>query len=269
MKIFLRINMALDDMLQTANQNYESGLEKKMNEKSSLLKIIRDAIFYIPVLAASAYAFGLQVLLSTGIPMVGYTIGAWIENKKKKIKMTWNRVKRELYTGNIMGHADYWIFSMPEKLFTAYPAIFNDTFMGMLATSLVINPLLFIPVNIAYGVFFYLRDKVGFRNTFKGLFNGKIAKYAKNTYNYVKQNLWNDTKNVFKYMFPLHFFQMNYLPKLAQKIPVVREMPVAAVRMTQSALLNNPIYRILKSTQKKESCHTHPIYSQNPAVAYA
>ena len=146
--------MYLEDKLESTG-NYESQLEKKLNKKSSCFKIALDTIIYTPLIAASAVAFGPAVALSTAIPAIGYTIGAWWENRKKKIKMTWNRVKRELYTGNIMGHVDYALFSMPELLFNAYPAIFNaGTFIGKLATSLVFNPLLFVPVNIAYGAFF-------------------------------------------------------------------------------------------------------------------
>lgn len=245
--------MALEGKLEAGTESYyESELERKLNKKSGWLKIFRDAAIYTPVLAASAYTFGLGVMLSTGIPMAGYSIGAWIENRKKKIKTTWNRIKKELYTGNIMGHVDYWLFSMPEKLFAAYPSVFNSTFTGMLATSLVFNPLLFIPVNIAYGAFFYLRDKIGFKNSFKGIFNGKIIAYAKNTYINVKKNLWKDTKSVFKYMFPLHFFQTHYLTKIAEKISYLKGLPAASLRMAQSAVLNNPIYRLIMGKQKKD-----------------
>lgn len=260
--------MALDDRLQAANYNYESELEQKLNKKSSWFKVALDTILYTPVLAASALTFGPAVTLSTAIPAIGYTIGAWIENRKKKIKMTWNRIKREIYTGNIMGHVDYGLFSVPEVLFKAYPAIFNaGTLASKLLTTLIINPLVFIPVNAAYGAFFYLRDKIGFKNTFKGIFNGRATSYIKQTYNDVKKNLFTDTKNVFKYMFPLHFFQMNYLTNLAQKVPLLSQMPAATVRMTQSALINNPVYRIVMSTQKKSQSGLK--YNLNYSPGYA
>ena len=262
--------MALEDKLDNGSNNYESKLEQKLNKKSSWFKIILNTVLYAPVLAVSAAIFGNVAVLSTTIPAIGYTIGGWYENKKKKIKMTWNRVRREAYTGNIMGLLDYWLFSMPEKLFKAYPAIFNsDTFSGMLATSLAFNPLLFIPVNIAYGAFFYLRDKVGFGRAFKGIFNGKIPNYLKNTYQNVKQNLGKDTWNVFKYLFPLHFFQTHYLPNLAQKVPYLKEMPVATLRMTQSALVNNPLYRLIMGRQGKQVYASVPTYAKAPATAYA
>lgn len=261
------VHMTLDDRLQAANYSYESQLEQKLNKKSGWFKVALDTILYTPVLAASALTFGPAVTLSTAIPAVGYTIGAWWENRKKKIKMTWNRIKREVYTGNIMGHADYGLFSVPEFLFKAYPATFNaGNLISKLLTTLIINPLVFIPVNAAYGAFFYLRDKIGFKNTFRGIFNGKAKNYLKQTYNDVKKNLYSDTKNVFKYMFPLHFFQMNYLPGIAKNIPYVREMPVAAARMTQSALINNPIYRIVMSTQKKSQ--SEPKYNMNYSPGY-
>ena len=263
--------MALEDKLNTEESNYESKLEAKLNKKSNVFKAALDTLLYTPLIAASAFAFGPAVTLATAIPAVGYTIGAWIENRKKKIKTTWNRVKRELYTGNIMGHVDYALFSMPEILFKAYPAIFNaGTFTSMLATSLVFNPLLFIPVNIAYGAFFYLRDKIGWGNTFKGIFNGRISNYAKQTYQNVKKNLWGDTKNVFKYLFPLHFFQTHYLPGIAEKVSYLKQVPVASLRMTQSALVNNPIYRIIMGRQKKEEKTGYNHYpTRNYAPAYS
>lgn len=262
--------MPLEDKLPDIPKvatNYESGLEQKLNKKSNLLKIALDTIIYTPILAASAFIFGPLVTMSTAIPAIGYTIGTWIENKRKKMRMTWNRVKRELYTGNIMGHVDYALFSAPEILFRAYPAVFNaGTFISQLATSLVFNPLLFIPVNIAYSAFFYLRDKIGFGNAAKGIFNGKMADYTKNTYSNAKQNLWNDSKNVFKYMFPLHFFQTHYLPRIAQSVPYFAQMPVAALRMTQSAFINNPIYRLIIGRQKKhESAQYLPAKNYMPA----
>ena len=101
------------------------------------------------------------------------------------------------------------------------------------------------------------------------MFNGKITKYAKNTYNDVRKNLWSDSKNVFKYMFPLHFFQTHYLPSIAKGIPYAKDMPVAAVRMTQSALVNNPIYRIIMSTQKKDKMQGKIFPSYNYSQNYA
>ena len=256
--------MTLEDKLQAQETNYESELERKLNKKSSWLKIALDTLLYTPVLAASSAAFGPAITLSTAIPAIGYTIGAWWEKKKQGLKMTWNGVKKELYTGNIMGHVDYALFSAPELLFNAYPKIFNaGTFTSKLLSTFVFNPILFVPVNIAYGAFFYLRDKIGWKNTFKGLFNGKIGNYAKSAYRNIKENLWTDTKNVFKYMFPLHFFQMHYLTNITQKIPLVNEMPVAAARMTQSALVNNPIYRIVMGKQSKDE------YKMIPNVSYA
>jgi len=169
-----------------------------------------------------------------------------------------------------MGHVDYALFSMPEILFKAYPALLSsDSFTSMLATSLVFNPLLFIPVNILYGAFFYLRDKVGFANFAKSIFNGRIAQYAKRTYKNVRSNLWSDTKNVFKYMFPLHFFQTHYLPRIAQSVPYLSQLPPAALRMTQSALLNNPLYRLIMSTKKKEEKAYKSPYASGYAPAYA
>ncbi len=245
--------MSLENRIESSFENsYESGLERKLNKKSGLLKIGLDAFLYAPVVAASAVLFGPAVTLSTAIPAIGYSIGSWIENKRKKIRTTWNRVKREVYTGNIMGHVDYALFSMPEVLFRAYPGMFSSgTFSSMLAASLVFNPLLFIPVNMAYGAFFYLRDKIGFGNAFKGVFTGKFRSYSKRTYQNIRQNWKKDTKNVFKYLFPFHFFQTHYLPKIARHIPYLKELPAAAIRMTQSALINNPIYRIVMGRQKK------------------
>ena len=263
--------MALEDKLDNGSNNYESKLEQKLSKKSSIFKIALDTLLYSPVVAASAVMFGPAVTLSTAIPAIGYSIGSWIENKRKKIKTTWNRAKRELYTGNIMGHVDYALFSMPEILFKAYPSIFSTgSFGSMLATSLVFNPLLFIPVNIMYSAFFYLRDKVGFGRAFKGIFNGNISNYLKNTYQNVKQNLGKDTWNVFKYLFPLHFFQTHYLPKIAQNVPYLRDMPVAALRMTQSALVNNPMYRLIMGRQGKQADYNKPMsYAKNYAGAYA
>lgn len=263
--------MSLEDKLDNGSINYESKLEQKLNKKSGIFKIAFDTLLYSPVVAASAVMFGPAVTLSTAIPAIGYSIGSWIENKRKKIKTTWNRVKREIYTGNIMGHVDYALFSAPEYLFRAFPSLFNTgSFSGMLATSLAFNPLLFIPVNIAYGAFFYLRDKIGFGNLFKGVFNGKIANYAKNTYKNVKQNLGRDTWNVFKYLFPLHFFQTHYLPSMAHKVPYLKDMPVAALRMTQSALVNNLVYRLIMGRHGKRADHNTPMsYAKNYAGAYA
>jgi len=209
-----------------------------LEKPSSIGKIASDCVKYSPFVALSTLLFGPVVALSTAIPAFGYSFGAWIENRKNKKKTTWNKLKKEIYTGNVMGHVDYALFSMPEYIFKAAPALFHaGTFASMTLSALVINPLFFIPVNIAYNAFYYIRDNYGIKNFTKGIFNGKIFSYIKDTYRHVKKNLWQDTKNVFK-MFPLHFFQMHYLPS-------------APLRMAQSAFINNPIYRKLTSKQEK------------------
>jgi len=241
--------MAIEDKLEEQNDNrlrtqnaQESSLEDIVDDKSSSWgKIILDTILYSPVIAASAILFGPIVTLSSAIPAIGFSIGAWWENKKKRVKNTWKRMRKELYSGNIVGHFDYVLFLTPDLLFGAFPGVFaSGTLLSMFLTTLVLNPLVTIPYNIVYQTFTYLRDNVGWGKAFKGIFSGKIYSYLKDTYhNKIKKELWKDTKSVFKYMFPLHFFQVNYLPN-------------PTLRMVQSVFINNPIYRIIMGKKKKE-----------------
>ncbi|NQV09373.1 hypothetical protein HQ529_05985 [Candidatus Woesearchaeota archaeon] len=255
--------MTIDDTLvdvpmqESQNESVDDKIDEashisKLEEKSGLGRIIKDCLKYTPMLIGSAMLFGPAVTLATAIPMTGYSLGVILENKKKKKKVTWNKIKKEMYSGNILGHVDYALFSTPELIFKAFPHIFaTGTIGSMIASTLVFNPLFFIPVNIIYSGFTYFRDKVGLKKVVKGLFTGKIKDYIKDSYNKkIKKEFSSDTKNVFKYMFPLHFIQMHYLNN-----PITR--------MAQSAVVNNPIYRAIMTRQKKKTTtyETKPGYN--------
>ncbi len=242
------------------------SLENKLEEEekpAGIGRIVWDCFRYSPFLAGSALLFGPVVTLSTLIPTAGYAIGAWYENKKNGIKTTWKQMRKELYSGNIMGHFDYALFSTPELLFNNFPKVFNKTtFSGKLLTTLAINPLIVLPYNMVYHTFTYLRDNFGWRKTFSGMFNGKIFNYLGEVYSQkIKKDIWTDTKNVFKYMFPLHFFMVNYLTN-------------PTTRIIQSVLVNNPIYRYVMG-KKKTNVNNFELQSNNienynqPRLAYA
>lgn len=227
--------------------------EKKLEEKTPWYKMIGQSLLYSVVPATSMALFGAPLTLTTAIPAIGYSLGEYIKTKKKKMKMTWNKLKKQINTGHIMGHVDYAMFSLPEYILSSAPAIFaTGTIPSMIAATLIFNPLFVIPVNMTYEIFFYLRDEIGWKNVLSKPW--KLGSYVKEAYqNKVKKEWKTDTKNVFKYMFPLHFAQMhgyNWMPDSAR----------VAARLTQSALVNNPIYnnvvdRQNKGKEEKKSAH--------------
>ena len=65
--------------------------------------------------------------------------------------------------------------------------------------------------------------------------------------------------------------KLNYLPRIAEKFDYLKGLPVAALRVAQSALINNPIYRLIIGKQKKtydKMPATHS-YGKKYASAYA
>lgn len=241
-------NKGLENIIEEKPQ--EKGLEQKvvqapqpedkLDKPSKWYKVAFDLLKYSPVVAAQFALLGSTMVLSTAIPAIGFSIGAYIRNKKNKVKTTWNRLKKELYTGNIVGLGDYTFFSIPDKLKLIFPFLKGPGIGIGILNTLLANPLLVVPYNMLYLGFTYLRDHIGLKKLVKGVFTGKIFQHAKDTYKKgIKPTLWQDTKSIFKFLFPLHYIQINHIPSVP-------------LRMLQSVLVNNPVYRLLMGGKGKD-----------------
>ncbi|NQV09403.1 hypothetical protein HQ529_06135 [Candidatus Woesearchaeota archaeon] len=247
---------SIDDVVSPENE-FKSRLEQKLEKPSNIFRVAFDTVLYSAFFAGQAFLAGPTIALSTLIPSAGFALGGWWENKKNKLKTTWKKTRREIYSGNMIGYADYAIFSTPELLFNMYPALFSSaTISGMMATALVFNPLLCIPYVMAYQTFTYFRDNIGWKKIFTGMFNARIIGYFKEAYhNKIKKEIKTDMKNTFKYLFPLHFMQIHLWTNPTQ-------------RMVQSVLVNNPIYRVLMGKKKNEKTYRKkPVDNYAPAYA--
>ncbi|MEA2035921.1 MAG: hypothetical protein U9O94_00325 [Nanoarchaeota archaeon] len=116
-------------------------------------------------------------------------------------------------------------------LLNSFPGFFGaGTIITNVVKTLIFNPLTVPPLLFTYNSMKYVRDYVGV-NPIK--FVSKIGTMCKRAVFTIKQ----ETKDIFLYMSPLHYIQFNYLPN-------------APLRMLQSALVNNPIFRYV--TARKE-----------------
>jgi len=188
------------------------------------------------------------MVASTYISSVGLTIGAIYDNKKKKLKNTWRRLYKEFAFGNIVGLADYAVFSLPEILLSVFPGFFGaGTLFSKIVKTLLFNPVTLVPYLFVYNSMKYVRDYVGL-NPFK--FVARLGNMCKKAVSTIKQ----ETKDIFTYLSPLHFVQLNYLPN-------------ASLRLLQSAVINNPIFRYLTAKKEGPTYTANQQYKQKQATA--
>jgi len=250
--------------LESSVQKRYEEIESKRDKKSGIFRILWDAAKYGTMVAGIYTLLGPAITAATYITTTGFVAGSYFDIKKQKKKFTWKRFYKELVSGQIMGLVDYAVFSLPEFVFKFAPWFKTaKTWTSRIALTALFNPTLVYPYNAFYQTMTHLRDNVGVTKTFTGLFNGKIFGYLKEAKDVkLKKELKKDTWNVFKWLFPLHFIQMNYLPN-------------APLRMTQSLLVNGPLYRIIMGRSDREKINNaknkqyaapqYPQYAPSPA----
>ncbi len=135
---------------------------------------------------------------------LGYLGGRFIENKKNKKKTTWYEARKELGTGSFIGCIAYTLYKAPEYLVGAL-GIPTATWYGKILKTMMFNPLMFIPFFPIYHTMTYLRDKIGTRKSLKGLVNGKIFGYLKESYKPMKEDFKKSVPKTSALLFPSHY----------------------------------------------------------------
>jgi hypothetical protein len=248
--------MTYDDAMRYINaqnsQRSPGGLERKIGEKPAVQKedtgwtfrqVAKDALKFSPFmifnfLASGGLAYltgGMSLLAASSsfLPMISYSLGRYIENKKLKKKTTWYEIRKEMGTGNFVGNLAYWLYQIPEFL-----NISGATWGGKILRALSFNPGMLIPFVALYQPVVYLRDKIGVKKSLKGLYNGKIGGYLKEAYQKdMKKNFWPTVKQTFLTLFPIHLYSLNYV-----KTPSIR---------VGIGGLNDVIFRLIAGVKKE------------------
>ncbi|NQV09536.1 hypothetical protein HQ529_06840 [Candidatus Woesearchaeota archaeon] len=233
----------IDNVVETAQPKTESVDDKLgLDEKTGILGVVWDIMKYTPLAIAQVLAFGPILPATTLITSTGFAIGGYFEAKKKKVKYTWKRLRRELYSGNIFGYLDYAIFKVPSFFANIIPYFGAAGALPKIAKTLFFEALVVPQAVAAYNSLEYIRDQMGWKKFFKNM----ITLRYKDTFNEIYQNaikgkVWNGAKGIYKIAPPLHHIQLNYLPNMQ-------------LIMAQSAFVNNPIIRYIlgKKTEKKK-----------------
>jgi len=248
---------SIDDVVEeyTPNPDPDTLDEKlQLDKKTSKWGIVKDVLKYSPFLAAQALFLGPVATLTTGITALGFAIGGYFESKKRKKKYTWRRLRRELYSGNLLGWFDYTIYKIPEYFGNLIPFLGGGGLLNKIAKTAFFDALILPPAVVAYNAMEYVRDSIGWKRFFKGFFNFKIFRYIGDTYrNAIKGKVMKSTTAMWKVFPPLHFFQLNYLPNVQ-------------LRMAQAAFINNPLYRYILGKKNKAKLQPQPV--TQPAANY-
>ncbi len=244
--------------------------EEKMESRSGLFKKALD----IGGLAASLYLqlklLPAKIVATSMIPTFGFIMNKYKNAKKERKKFTWNKLIRTFNHGQRMGYGDIAIFSLPGYLKKLSSPIFStgsafsflsasstvQRILAGTATTLLFNPLLIPPYNLLYNTLSYFQNRIGF---FKALTSPKKIKgYLRYMYYTKVKGKWLDeTKSVFKNLFPLHWVQMTLHKNLY-------------TRLLQSIFVNNWVYaRVMeqKDKRKKKKYETGNYYNHPPPYA--
>ena len=205
--------MADDDLESRLAPSGRSELEKKVEKSDwSIWNVVKDTLLYSP-LGALAYLIGGPASLLTPI---GLGIGKLIANKKKKKKTTWKEMRRTLAVGNFGGALAYWAYSIPDYIIGAPVSL-----AGKIVKTLLFNPIMTTPWIAWYRSSSYIVDKYGVWDTFKSLFNFKIFKYIKESYdNDLKKKLLPSVAEAFLTLAPIHFYSMNYVQNPTYRVGI-------------------------------------------------
>ena len=195
----------------------------KLDKKSSLSDIITDTIKYIPVIATQAIV-APTIAATTSITAAGFAIGGYFESRKNGKKYTWQRLKRDLTSGNIFGFLDYGIFKVPEYFSQFIPYLGGSGLINKIAKLGFFETTIIPPAVAGYNSLEYIRDKITWRKFAGRMLTLKVPSTVKEIYqNAIKGKVISGTKSIYKIAPPLHFLQLNYLP-------------TTALRMTQSEI---------------------------------
>lgn len=216
----------------------EIDIEFNLDKKSTLVDKIKDIAKYSPFLATQLI-LAPTIAISTGITAAGFAIGGYFEAKKSKKKYNWQRLKRDLSSGNVFGYLDYALFSSVGYFASKIPYLSGANLLNKLAKLAFFETLLIPPAVAAYNSVEYVRDEMRWKGLRKRLARLKFKSTAKEIYEgAIKGQIWKGAKNIYKVAPPLHFIQLNYLPTTVSQ-------------MAWSAFVNNPLFRYVLGKKSK------------------
>lgn len=184
------------------SKNYVSKIDKS---QSKLEKIVNKAIDVGLIALAAKY-----YLTSTLLSFAGFSIADLILKKKEKGKITVNQFAKSLFNGA----ADAAINGpVQEEMYKGIEKMPNKTLLQKFVKTLTFNPGIIGPY---LGYFLgtqYLRYDIGYLKAIKGILNPRFGNaLLKDFYHTkIKGQYWPKLWKIFKQVFPIHFFSINYL----------------------------------------------------------
>ncbi|HZX44758.1 MAG TPA: hypothetical protein VFF28_03670 [Candidatus Nanoarchaeia archaeon] len=238
--------MAGEDLEKRLAPQGGSELEKKAEKSDwTFWNVARDVALYSP-LAVLAYAIGGPASLLTPI---GLGIGKYLTNRKKKQKTTWKDMRRTLAVGNFGGALAYWAYKVPDLIMGTPLGL-----TGMIAKTLLFNPIMLAPWMAWYRTTNYIVGKYGVWGTIKSMFDGKIFGYIKEAYNEdLKKKYWSTMAEAFLTISPIHFYSMNYLhnPTYRVALGTVNDVILSTIA-GEEGLLRNIKKKLIYTAPEKE-----------------
>ena len=228
----------IDDVVKDENkaeapspkaQNPTGGLrlDSRLKSTGNELKSFGGALAAGGIVAATYGLVGRSSLLTSAGNGVGYLI----EKIKSREKIKTGELAREVATGGIMGTVGYALYSMIDF-------IPNYSIPLKIVKTLAFNPIMLAPYVAFYQAFTYLRDKVGIGKSIGGVFNLKIFKYLKDSYqNEIKPNFKGSMKKVM-YLMPIHFASINYVREVWKRVGI--------------GVFNDIVFRLFQGRKEKQ-----------------
>ncbi|MBN1156193.1 hypothetical protein JXA85_01125 [Candidatus Woesearchaeota archaeon] len=244
----------------------EKELTERMEKPRSFLGKVWDAARIGAFWYAQSVMLPATLFYTTFIPCFGFWLSKYRGEKKAGRKMTWRKTIKALAFGQAMGWADVAVFSLPSMIPKLSPALFSTgkayrfakynwlkKILAGTAKTLIFNPFAMIPYNFAYNVLNYFQNRRGMTGLLKP---HNWGKYMRHMYHTDWKGKWKeDSKNIFKYLFGLHWIQNNLHHNVQ-------------TRLLQSLLINNKIYADQMAKKGYENVvqmnsYNQPQYSDN------
>jgi len=237
------------------SSTYVSPIDKK---QSKLEKIVNGAIDVGFIALAAKY-----YLTSSLLTFAGFTIADLVMKKKDKTKITGKVLAKSLFNGAADAATNG---PVQEEMYKRIENLPNKTFLQKLTKTLAFNPGFIAPYLGYYLGQQYLRYDIGYVKAIKGIFNPKYGlELLKDFYHTkIKGQYWPKLKKVFKQVFPIHFFSINYLsPEKFGAAYLPLRMGTAAGNDVILALAAKPDKKDTTKKESKYKIQPHDSYSTN------
>lgn len=252
---------SIDDTLKEDKKQSELETKVDKSDKFTVGKFLWDAAKFAPYayLIWRAVKGAFTPLMTIG----GFILGNLYESWRRKKKVSYKGMRKDIKTAGFLGAGDYWFWTIPD-------IIPNFTLAGKIAKTLFAVPLLGMPYLYLYNhtlnlreTYIKLREKHGFLKT-NAIFIPKLFSYIKDFHKQATKDSIKQMKQLL-WIWPSYFLGFNFLTNIYHRIGV--------------SVFNNMILRIItgkkkepkynkKADTQKTNYRTRPKYSPGYSPGY-